>query len=319
MLVAAGADSDGITKIFRSQPSRLDQQLLKQSLRAALCQCLSPYRAIFAQVLQLAETQVSDDMLGDISFGQLDALRIALQSQGNYSLKELFVNASLFDQARNLGGEVLLSAATTPDLPLWQAGIASAALPLALPPVAIPNHMLLQGAMYGPDQPQHAVLLRDGGLQNNLPHLYLHPANKLILGFSSDRHLAAHGPTWVSRIKEFLCGEPAYARRYADLQLAQSYGMHFIDAGVGTLQIKAAIARYSELTDRSARDFNFYEIVQRPFAGQPAPCSTEQSWRQLNARKYATSGEKASFWDWWYHISGKEARHGMPAKSAAGS
>lgn len=292
MLVAAGADSEVIAKIFRSQPCKLDQKLLKQNLRQALLQCLAPYRSTLAQVLNLEETQVSDDMLRDISFRQLDTLRLALQKLGNYSLKELFVNASLYDKARNIGGEVLLSAATTPDMPLWQAGIASAALPLALPPVAVPNHMLLEGALYGPDQSEQTVLLRDGGLQNNLPHLYLNPVNKLILAFGSDRKLATHGPTWVDRIKEFLCEEPTYARGHVDLQLAQSYGMHYIDAGVSTLQVRKAITRYTELTDRSARNFNFYEIVQRPKAGRPASLSTEQNWKQLNARKYATSGKQ---------------------------
>ncbi|GGY19922.1 hypothetical protein [Paludibacterium paludis] len=178
---------------------------------------------------------------------------------------------------------MLLSAATTPDLPLWKAWLASRALPLLMPPVEVDTGLIPDGAVYGKGS-NRTVRLRDGGIHDNLPWLYLDAQPSLLLSFTENRGIAQRRLTLLEKLKDRLCEEPAYRRRQADMALADAAGLvHYIDAGVSTAQLKKAKRDLARIADRSAMAFDRFLLTWRP----PAESADKAAlWRELNRNKY---------------------------------
>ncbi len=240
----------------------------------------------------------SGDWLKNITLKQLDIIR---EQRPELGIKKLYLTASLYEKKNNMTSEVLLSAETTPNMPLYQAALASSALPGLLPTVNIKNKDFFAGAIYGTDNPDKIIRLRDGGVHNNLPHQYLTGEKKLILNFSDNQGIHLRKLTLFENIKNIITGEPVYKRRQSDTSISEEFNRynHYVDPRttpsgekvrrsnkVSTTDLKKAKQHFPQITKNAAEDFARFEANQ---SQQPDKQSASQGeiQRETNKRRYS--------------------------------
>lgn len=178
----------------------------------------------------------------------------------------------------------MLSSTGTPDIPLYKAVLASSALPVFLPDVIFKNQDIYGGAIYGTQFPDKEVHLRDGGVRNNLPHLYLKGENKLILNFVDSEGCYLRPLTLTEKLENWFCGEPAFTYGQADAELSEKYyNIHYINPGVGTTDIKKAIRNFDQIKNNAAAAFKEFETANKKTKTE---ASIEEMQRELNVLKY---------------------------------
>ncbi|MBV8648184.1 patatin-like phospholipase family protein [Paludibacterium sp.] len=286
---AIGLSADELRAAFKDQPATLKQKVLEQSLRAKILYALkrAPYLTHLPDIIGAQASDGDwDAKIESITFAQLAALkdRVGDTPAAQGTLKALFISASLIDKKHNLTSEVKLSSDTTPDMPIYKAGLASAALPVLLKPVAAS----LAEANLPPQFPNKngMVKLRDGGIHNNLPFRYLTQAqSNLILSFDGNERIHEKPLSFGEKIKQWLCDEPVYKRRRADHLLAERYGVHYLQPEVALTDTKKARANLAHISHRCARDFHYYRRQQSETPSVEMHDIAQED-LELNRRKY---------------------------------
>jgi predicted acylesterase/phospholipase RssA len=196
----------------------------------------------------------------DLTFAHLSALKKLFPEAG---FKDLYITATL-KNGKAGPEEVVLDFATTPNMPISLATIASAALPFVFPAVDVTDY-------YRPKEqhePGKKVLLIDGGIMNNIPFAHLEDSstNLLNIGFVADKGLHEFGVTIGEKFKELLVGMPIYhRRRFQMYKLEFFFRMYYIkDQGISIIDFKKAARQFMTM-NKSIRDDFIDEEVSEQF------------------------------------------------------
>lgn len=280
--VALGLSAEQIQTFVTTQSTKVTYQILEQQIKSALYLALNlpSYQAALQNIFG-KPTLLKED-IENISFFQLEQLRLALKNQSR--LKQILLSASYYNKAKKITSEVKLSASTTPNLPIYKGVIASAAIPLPwllrklgsidLPKVPITKNELtdhngetIYDNLFQLSEDQENILfLRDGGIHNNLPFTYLDQKGyNLILSFTQNKDIYKQALSLSNKIKELICGEPAYRRRQADHMLADQIGVCYLDPSIGTTDVKQGLKNLDHITRKSLRQFDYYLHTNQEF------------------------------------------------------
>lgn len=272
VLIALGMSPDEIWHFVTNQEQPLTNENLEKSIKSCLINQLKKIdEKILANVLNDSELPFKEEKLADITFSQLNELRKITQKETDApKLKELFLSSSLYHEKEQLTAEVKMSAENTPDMPIWKAALASAAIPLPwaikkispikLDPVPFDSKFI--DGLLSDSEGEHCLkgaVLRDGGIHNNIPFIYLNQdQNNLILSFSKNKEIHERQLSVINRIKQFFCGEPAYERRQFHHKYADKIGVLYIDPGIGTTDVKKGLKNLDKITYEAAKQLDYY-------------------------------------------------------------
>lgn len=281
VFVAIGLSVKEIKNTFKEQSIELNQKVIESNLKKKMCDALGrePYRSHLKEIFK--KNIVENSHIENITFSQLELLRksFSLQDdiQQNSSLKQLFMSASFIDEATRCSFEVTCSSDKTPNLPIVQAALASAALPIYLDPVEVNADQLgpdfartFSEKMVRPLIPNSKVKLRDGGLHNNLPHDYLTSENKLLLAFQGNKEIHKRSLNFSEKIKQFLCGVPVYENRQVTHERADRYGVVYLPVPVSVTDVKTAKDNMKSITYQTRKNVHYSLAHERNQPVQPA-------------------------------------------------
>ncbi|MFB2875229.1 patatin-like phospholipase family protein [Aeromonas jandaei] len=295
--VAAGLNANDISEIMAGQAPEFNQRAISTQIKTGLTRKLNDHKDEIVKFLRQNNNPIkqanglpypegcnSQDIdLSEITFSQLELLKNSDLNK-RLNLKTLLLTSTLFNKKDNMASEVLMSEGTTPDFPIWKAAMASASLPIKLPPVEVKNKDFFNGALYGENEPDKIIYLRDGGLRNNLPVRYLTGDSKLVLTFDDSDGIQNRGLNFTEKLKNKLSGDKPYIYRKADIHSANcdpKSTVYYIKPGCSTTQINKAVKNFYPTRERVAMEFNSFEKMDH--AKKETSAASD---REMNKMKY---------------------------------
>ena len=275
--VAAGLNTNDISELMAGQAPEFNQEAISNQIKTGLTRKLNDKKNQIVEFLRKQGNPIKqgdgspypEDFvphyidLSEITFSQLELLKNSVLNK-QLNLKTLLLTSTLFNKNDGMVSEVLMSANTTPNFPIWKAAMASASLPIKLPPVEVKNKDFFNGALYGEEKPNEIIYLRDGGLRNNLPVRYLTGGSKLVLTFDDSDGIQNRGLNFTEKLKNMLSGDKPYLYRKADIHSANcdpKSTVYYINPGCSTTQIDKAFKNFYPTRERVAMEFNLFEMT----------------------------------------------------------